>query len=209
MKSLTQTVRHTAMAAMTMICFAMPAYAAPEIGKLAPEFTGTDTNGVEHSLSDFRGKNVILEWTNTGCPFVQKHYSSGNMQKLQKQAAAEDIVWLSIVSSGKGQQGYSSGDEANAWMKEAGSEPTARILDPSGEIGHMYDAKTTPHMFVIDAEGIVRYMGAIDSNPSPNPDTIDTAENYVMNALHSLENGEDIAEPVTRPYGCSVKYSTK
>ena len=201
-------LRRPIMTAMALICFALPAYAAPEIGKLAPEFTGTDSNGVAHNLSDFRGKTVVLEWTNHGCPFVQKHYGSGNMQKLQEQAVNDGTVWFSVVSSAEGQQGFTTPEEANALIAEQNAHATARILDPSGEIGNMYEAKTTPHMFVIDGEGIVRYMGAIDNNSSPNPDTIEGATNYVTAALESLKKGEEVAEPSTRPYGCAVKYST-
>ena len=199
-------LRKSLFTALALICFALPAYAAPEIGQTAPEFTGTDSNGVTHNLSDFRGKKVVLEWTNHGCPFVQKHYGSGNMQELQKQATDNGVVWLTVASSAPGEQGNTTPEEANKLMEEQGAHPTARIMDPSGEIGQLYQAKTTPHMYVIDEQGILQYMGAIDSNSSPNPDTIEGATNYVTAALESLNKGETVAEASTRPYGCAVKY---
>lgn len=176
------------------------------IGEPAPGFTAKDTNGVEHSLSDFRGKNVILEWSNHDCPFVVKHYKPGNMQKLQKEATENGDVWLTIVSSAPGKQGHVTAEEANALMQEKGTHSTARILDPSGTLGRAYGAKTTPHMFVIDKEGNLAYAGAIDSNPSFESETIATAQNYVTDALASLRKGEDVAVKSTKPYGCSVKY---
>ncbi len=199
-------LRQTLFTALALFCFVIPAHAAPEIGKIAPEFTGVDSNGTTHNLSDFRGKKVVLEWTNHGCPYVQKHYGAGNMQKLQQAAADKDIVWLTIASSPDGEQGNTTNEEANAWMTEVGAHPTARIMDASGEVARLYEAKTTPHMFVIDEQGLLQYMGAIDDNSSPNPDTIDGATNYVTATIESLEKGEAVAEPVTRPYGCSVKY---
>lgn len=186
--------------------FASNAYAAPVVGEPAPKFTATDTNGVEHSLSDFKGKNIVLEWSNHECPFVIKHYESGNMQKIQAAATEDDVVWLTIVSSAEGKQGAVSADEANKIMEESGAKSTARILDPSGEIGKLYDAKTTPHMFVIDKEGILVYAGAIDSDSSFKQSSIEGATNYVTAALESLSNGEEIEVASTQPYGCSVKY---
>lgn len=185
---------------------AMPAQAAPEIGKPAPEFTGTDSNGKEHKLSDFKGKIVVLEWTNPECPYVVKHYDSKNMQKLQEEAMAKDIVWLTVNSSADGKQGNQTGEAANAYMTEKGSKPTARILDASGEIGKAYDAKTTPHMFVIDKEGILVYNGAIDDNDSFKPEDAATANNYVTAALTALESGKPVETRQSKPYGCSVKY---
>ena len=186
---------------------AVPAFAAaPEVGQAAPDFTGVDTNGNEVSLSDFRGKPVVLEWSNAECPFVVKHYDSGNMQTLQKEATDNDVVWLTIVSSAEGKQGYTTGEEANTYMEEVKAASTARILDSSGEIGKLYDAKTTPHMFVVDEEGILVYAGAIDSDKSFKPEAIDGAENYVAAALASLEADEPIKVASTKPYGCSVKY---
>lgn len=132
---------------------AAPAFAAPEIGKPAPEFTGTDSNGKEHKLSDFKGKIVVLEWTNPECPYVKKHYDSKNLQKLQETETAKGVVWLSINSGAEGKQGHLTGEAANTYIKDHGAKQSAYILDDKGEIGKLYDAKTTPHMFVIDKEG--------------------------------------------------------
>lgn len=190
----------------TVSIFATNAIAAPVIGETAPEFTATDTNGVEHSLSDFRGKNVVLEWSNHECPFVVKHYESNNMQKLQAEATENDVVWLTIVSSAEGKQGAVNAEEANKIMEDVGAKSTARILDPSGEIGKLYNAKTTPHMFVVNKEGTLVYEGAIDSDSSFKQESIEGATNYVSDALKSLEAGEEVKVSSTKPYGCSVKY---
>lgn len=189
-----------------LMLISAPAFAAPEIGQPAPGFTGTDSNGTEHSLSDFQGKTVVLEWTNHECPYVQKHYGSGNMQALQKAATDDGVIWLTIVSSAEGKQGYTTPEEANALIEEVGANATARILDPSGEIGKLYDAKTTPHMYVIDGEGTLVYAGAIDSNKSYDPATIEGATNYVQAALDSLKAGTPIEVASTTAYGCGVKY---
>lgn len=189
------------------IAFIMPAaQAAPVIGETAPDFTAVDTNGKEHTLSDFKGKTVILEWSNHECPFVVKHYGSGNMQKLQKEATDDGAIWLTIVSSAKGKQGHTTAEQANNITAEAKAHATARLLDESGQVGKLYDAKTTPHMFVINKEGTLVYAGAIDSNPSFDPDTIDGATNYVHDALQSLKAGKEITVSSTKPYGCGVKY---
>ncbi len=194
--------------AVLAMVIALPAFASsPEIGKMAPEFTAVDSNGNTHNLSDFKGKKVVLEWSNHECPFVVKHYSVGNMQKVQEAAtASDDVVWLTILSSAESKQGYVSGEEANKVAEEQGSKATARLLDPSGEIGKLYDAKTTPHMFVIDEAGMLVYAGAIDSDKSFKPESIDGATNYVMAALGSLEKGEPVEVANTKPYGCGVKY---
>jgi hypothetical protein len=193
----------TAIAGLLMIA---SADAAPEIGKTAPEFSAIDSNGKTVKLSDFRGKTVVLEWTNDGCPYVQKHYGSNNMQALQKEETAKGIVWLTIVSSAPGEQGYVTGDEANKLTQMRGAQPTAVLLDPEGKVGHLYDARTTPHMFVVNAEGTLVYMGGIDNKPTANAADIKTAKNYVRAALDSLDAGKPIEQAVTRPYGCSVKY---
>ncbi len=182
------------------------ANSAVEVGKLAPEFTALDTNGVERSLSDFKGKNVVLEWSNHDCPFVVKHYEAGNMQKIQKEATKNGTIWLTIISSAKGKQGAISNEDANKIMEEVGAHSTARIMDPSGKIGKLYGAKTTPHMFVIDKEGILAYTGAIDSDSSFNSASIKGATNYVQAALKSLNAGEAVETSSTNPYGCAVKY---
>lgn len=187
---------------------AAPVMAKPEIGKPAPAFKGVDANGKTWSLTDLRGKTVVLEWTNDGCPYVQKHYSTGNMQGLQKAAAADGVVWLSVISSAEGTQGYVKGPEANRLTKERDAAPAAVILDPSGEIGKAYDAQTTPHMYIVSREGELVYMGGIDDNPSSDPATVKTAKNYVSLALSEIKEGKPVSNPVTRPYGCSVKYKS-
>ncbi len=185
------------------------AQAAPlRIDEPAPEFTGVDTYGETHSLSDFKGNIVVLEWTNHDCPFVGKHYGSDNMQQLQAEATDQDVVWLSIISSAPGQQGYVESDEANDLTESRGASPTAVILDPEGEIGRLYSARTTPHMYVIDQEGLLRYMGGIDDRPSADKADIEGATNYVQAALANLQAGEAVETPVSQPYGCSVKYSS-
>lgn len=196
----------TVMVAMGLMACLPSANAAPVVGEPAPDFTAVDTNGVKRTLSDYKGKNVVLEWTNHECPFVVKHYDSGNMQKLQKDARANDVIWLTIVSSAEGKQGNVSPEEANTIMEEADSHPTAKILDPTGAIGKLYDAKTTPHMFIVNKEGVLVYAGAIDSDSSHKQESIETATNYVTAALGSLNNGEEVKVSSTKPYGCGVKY---
>lgn len=176
------------------------------VGKTAPNFKGTDTKGREQTLSQYKGKTVVLEWTNIDCPYVHKHYESGNMQALQKEAAADGVIWLSIASSAIGKEGYYGADESNKWMADRHATPTARILDPTGVIGHMYGAKTTPHMFVINPKGTLVYSGAIDSDDSFKPETIATATNYVREALKSIKAGTPVKVSSTKSYGCSVKY---
>ena len=185
---------------------AAPVSAAPAIGQPAPDFTGTDSNGKTHKLSDFKGKPVVLEWTNPGCPFVKKHYESGNMQALQEKYTGQDVIWLTVNSSADGQQGHQTGDDANKYMTEQKSKPTARLLDPNGEIGKLYGAKVTPHMFVIDKDGTLVYEGAIDDNDSNKPEDAKTAKNYVSAALDSLAAGGKVETAQTKPYGCGVKY---
>jgi peroxiredoxin len=182
------------------------ATAAPIIGKPAPAFTATDSNGKSHTLSDFKGKTVVLEWTNDGCPYVKKHYGSGNMQRLQQEITAAGGVWLSIISSAPGKQGHANGAEANQLTAKHKAQPTAVLLDPTGAIGRAYEAQTTPHMFVIDPTGNVRYMGAIDDQPSTEAATIALARNYVREAFKAVSTGAKVAETATDPYGCSVKY---
>jgi peroxiredoxin len=195
------------LAAFALLALAiLPAQAAVEIGKPAPAIEATDINGQPFKLSDHKGKIVVLEWTNHECPYVVKHYGSGNMQKLQKEAREKGVEWISIVSSAEGNQGYVTPEEAKKIMTDAGTTPTTKILDASGVIGKAYDAKTTPHMFVINADGNVAYAGAIDSNPSPSADTIEGAQNYVSAAIADLQAGKDVATPTSAPYGCGVKY---
>jgi peroxiredoxin len=175
-------------------------------GSMAPEFKGVDSNGVQHSLSEYRGKFVVLEWANKGCPYEQKHYNSGNMESLQKQWTAKGVVWLSVLSSAPGQQGYVTPAEENEYLKAMKASPTAALLDPTGAIGHLYDARTTPHIFVIDPSGKIVYQGAIDDQPTPDPASLKNADNYLNDALNAAMAGKPVAVAVTKPYGCSVKY---
>jgi peroxiredoxin len=182
------------------------AYATPQVGKPAPDFNAVDSNGKTVKLADLRGKTVVLEWTNDGCPYVKKHYSSGNMQSLQKEETAKGIVWLTVISSAPGSQGHVSGDEANALTKSRDAAPTAVLLDPEGAVGHLYDARTTPHMFIVNGEGVLVYMGGIDDKATSDPADVKGARNYVRAALDNLAAGTPVENAVTRPYGCSVKY---
>lgn len=199
-------MRKLILAAALMLWGAGSAVAAPVIGAPAPEFTGTDTYGMTHSLANYKGQTVVLEWTNTECPYVGKHYSTGNMQRLQKQARDEGIVWLTIVSSAEGKQGYNTPEQANEYINLNKAQATARILDPTGEIGALYEAKTTPHMFVIDPAGMLVYEGAIDDDPSFKPEGISRAANYVRAAWEAIANGQAPDVTTSQPYGCSVKY---
>jgi peroxiredoxin len=185
---------------------AAAAFAIPP-GSQAPDFHGTDSNGKTQTLSQYRGKYVVLEWANKGCPYEQKLYQSGTMEKLQAQWTAKGVVWLSVISSAPGEQGNVTSAEENDYLKTMHAAPTAVILDPSGAIGHLYQAKTTPHMFVIDPTGKVIYQGAIDDKPSPDPETLPGAHNYVNEALEAAMAGKPVPNPVTRSYGCSVKYA--
>lgn len=181
-------------------------HAKVTIGEAAPDFTLTDTYGVSHSLSKFKGKTVILEWTNHQCPFVEKHYDSQNMQTLQKTYTNEGVIWLSINSSAKGKQGHVDSQEANALTKNRGASPSFVLNDANGKVGRLYDAKTTPHMYIIDKSGTLVYNGAIDSIRSADKADIKTATNYISQAMSELNAGKPISTPLTRPYGCSVKY---
>ncbi len=194
--------------ALTLLLFTpLTANATPVVGETAPDFTAIDSiSGNEIKLSGMTGKIVVMEWTNNGCPFVRKHYDSNNMQTLQKETAGDDLVWISVASSAEGKQGYLTSEESNALIKKEGASPTYKILDPSGELGGLYDAKTTPHMFVVDTEGVLRYAGAIDSDSSPRESSIEEATNYVRSAVTSLRKGEKVEVSSTQPYGCSVKY---
>lgn len=181
-------------------------HAAPEVGKPAPAFTGSDTAGKTWSLGDLAGQPVILEWTNHDCPYVRKHYDAGNMQALQREAAEEGYVWLSVISSAPGKQGHVSPAEADRLTAERGAAPAAVLLDEDGTIGRAYGARTTPHMYLIDGGGTLVYMGGIDDRPTSNPADIPGATNHVRAAMADLAAGRAVAQAVTRPYGCSVKY---
>ena len=182
------------------------AHAAATVGQPAPAFTLTDSKGESHSLADFAGKTVVLEWFNHECPFVKKHYGAGNMQRQQAAAVSDGVVWLVVNSSAPGKQGHVDGAKANSILAEWKSSPTAFLLDHDGKVGQAFGAKTTPHMFVIDGKGIVRYNGAIDSNPSADAEDIPGATQFVEAALADLKANRPVARATTQPYGCSVKY---
>jgi peroxiredoxin len=183
------------------------AQAEVQIGQPAPDFSLTDCSGKKVSLSDFKGKVVVLEWVNHGCPFVAKHYGSGNMQKLQADATAKGVVWLSICSSAPGKPGHADAAGAAKKCTETQSTATAYLLDESGKVGKTYGAKVTPEMYVIDAKGVLVYHGAIDDKKSTNPGDIAGAKNYVAAALDEVLAGKPVSTPKTDPYGCGVKYA--
>lgn len=196
-----------ALLSITAAVMACHAAAAPKVGEPAPPFELTDTAGNTHSLSDFKDRKVVLEWTNHDCPFVQKHYSSGNMQEQQRLATGEhDAVWLTIISSKPGAQGHVSPERADELTRTRNAAPTAVLIDESGDVGRAYAAQVTPHMYIIDESGTLVYMGGIDSNPSADPADIPSSTQYVVTALEDMQAGHTVADPVTRPYGCTIKY---
>ena len=194
-----------AVLAFAIVAAVSTAWAA-RVGERAPDFTATDTNGRAHKLSEYAGKFVVLEWTNRGCPYTLKHYDSGNMQRLQKEWTARGVVWLTVISSAPGKQGYVTAAEENTYLKQINGSPTAVLLDPTGALGHLYDAKTTPHMFIINPQGTLIYNGAIDDHASTDAADISGSKNYVSLALGEALGGKPVSEPTSRPYGCSVKY---
>ena len=184
---------------------------AAAVGQTAPEFSAVDTAGKSHKLSDFKGKLLVLEWTNPGCPFVRKHYSgdaAGNMQSLQKEFTAKGVVWLAINSTEASSSDYLAPAKLASWVGEKQAQPTATLMDESGKIGQLYSAKTTPHMYIISPQGVLVYAGAIDSVPSARVDDIKTATNYVRQGLNEALGGKAISMANTKAYGCSVKYKT-
>jgi peroxiredoxin len=185
---------------------ALPAADELEVGQPAPDFSTIDSQGQMRHLADFRGKVVVLEWTNAECPFTRKHYESGNMQSLQLLARSEGVVWLSVISSAPGKQGYVDGPRADQLTQSRHAAPTAVLLDPSGTVGRLYHAKTTPHLFVIAADGTLRYMGGIDSIATADVADVPKAEPYLKEAMLAVVDNQPVAHPVTRPYGCGVKY---
>ena len=187
---------------------AAPASAAPVLGQPAPAFRAVDASGKTRSLAEFKGKTVVLEWTNNGCPYVQKHYNSGHMQGLQKEATRDGVAWLTIISSAPGFQGYLTGPQAKQWKAKVGAASSDVLLDPKGVVGRAYEAKTTPHMYVVDKTGKLVYMGGIDDKASSDPDSLKGARNYVTAALADVKAGRAVAQAATRPYGCSVKYGS-
>ncbi|HXN27903.1 MAG TPA: redoxin domain-containing protein [Candidatus Acidoferrales bacterium] len=189
-----------------MLCAVPLLIAAAKVGDAAPEFTATASNGKTVRLADYRGKYVVLEWHNNGCPYVGKHYNSGNMQRLQKHWTSQGVVWFTILSSAPGKQGYVTASEENDYLTKEQAAPTAALLDPSGDIGHSYDAKTSPQMVVINPQGVVIYSGAIDDKPTTDLQDVQGATNYVSLALEESMAGKPVKIAATRPYGCSVKY---
>lgn len=179
---------------------------AVEIGKIAPTFSLPSATGKEINLNQFEGKTVVLEWLNHGCPFVRKHYDSGNMQAIQKKYAEKGVVWLSVISSAKGKQGYVTPKEALAQAKQYKSNASHILIDEDGTVGRAFEAKVTPHMYVINAKGTLVYQGAIDSVSSADPKDIKTAKNYVSEALDATLAGKSVSEASTKAYGCGVKY---
>jgi peroxiredoxin len=179
---------------------------AAHVGAPAPAFTASDSRGQAQTLEQYRGKYVVLEWHNQGCPYTRKHYVSGNMQALQKEWSAKGVVWFTVISSAPGQQGYVTPDEENAYLAKVHAVPTAALMDPQAKLARLYNAKTTPEMFVIDPQGKLIYVGAIDDRPTTEPEDVHGANNYVSDAQTEAMAGKPVATPYTRPYGCSVKY---
>lgn len=199
--------RRALIAAALTAAFAAPAAAAPVINQPAPAFSAVDADGKTRSLKEFRGRTVVLEWVNEGCPYVRKHYDTGNMQKLQKLARQDGAVWLTVASSAPEMQGHFTPERAKTFVRERGGSPTAVLLDPEGKVGKAYDARVTPHMYVIDRAGRLVYMGGVDDKPTAAKEDVRFARNHVAAALADLRAGRPVATPVSRPYGCSVKYA--
>ncbi len=194
-------------AALAIALLPVAACAQAVVGSPAPEFTATDSHGQTHSLSEYRGKFVVLEWHNHDCPYTKKHYASGNMQSLQMEWTAKGVVWFTVISSAPGQQGYVTDAEENAYLEQMHAAPTAVLMDPEGKLGHLFSAKTTPEMYVIDPEGKLIYEGAIDDHATPDVSDIKGADNYLNDALMEAMAGKPVAHAYTRSYGCSVKYA--
>jgi alkyl hydroperoxide reductase subunit AhpC len=197
-----------ALSAFAIISLAPNVHAAVTLGQKAPEFTAKDVSGKTVNLADFKGKHVVLEWVNPGCPFVRKHYNGGNMQSTQKDAAAKGVVWLAINSTETSHVDYLDPSKLGAWMKEKSSVVNATLMDENGSIGKAYGAKTTPHMYIINPQGNLVYAGGIDSIPSAREADIAKATNYVKAALAEVALGKAISTASTAPYGCSVKYKS-
>lgn len=186
----------------------LTAEAAPaKVGEPAPAFTSASTGGAAVSLADYKGKLVILEWTNHDCPYVRKHYDTGNMQALQREATGAGVIWLTLISSAPGEQGYVKPPQADELTRTRKAGPTAVLLDPKGEVGKMYGATNTPHMYLVDKAGVLVYAGAIDDKPTSRRGDVQGANNYVRAALQSVAAGQPVKTPLTRAYGCTVKYS--
>lgn len=192
--------------AVAVLFLAHPAVAAPEINNPAPEFELVVTDGKIHRLSDYRGRLVVLEWTNHQCPFVEKHYNTGNMQKTQRHAESLGAVWLTIISSAPGKQGHVTAEEADKLTADREAAPTAVLFDEQGIVGKLYGARTTPHMYLIDEKGVLRYMGGIDDKPTTRHEDVKTAKNYVIAALDGWTTRNEVPVAATPPYGCAIKY---
>jgi len=199
-------LRISILAAFTAAVVSSGAFAAVTVGSAAPDFSLPDANGKTQTLSQYKGKTVVLEWNNPGCPFVQKHYSSGNIPKQQADATKEGVVWLTINSGASGKQGHLDNAGAQAFVAQYHAAPSAYLFDGDGKVGHLYGAKTTPHMYIIDAGGTLRYMGGIDSIASTDKDDLAQATQYVPQALAELKAGKPISVKTSEPYGCAVKY---
>ena len=200
-------ISKTLIAAAFAAALPLTALAAPTVGQPAPAFTGKDMHGKTVNLADLKGKYVVLEWHNQGCPFVVKHYESGNMQKLQKELTGQGAAWITVISSAPGKQGHVTAAEEEAYLKAQNATPTDVVFDEDGKIGQAYGAKTTPHMFVIDDKGTLVYAGAIDDKASTDKADVAGATNYVLAAYQETKAGQPVKNPSTAPYGCSVKYS--
>ena len=196
----------TAVAAFAFTLVTGVCSAQARVGDSAPTFTAIDSHGQAQSLDRYRGKFVVLEWHNQGCPFTKKHYASGNMQALQREWTGKGVVWLTVISSAPGEQGYVTADQENAYLLKVNAAPTAALLDPTGRLGHLYNAKTTPDMYVIDPKGRLIYSGAIDNRATADLEDVKGSDNYVSDALAASMAGKPVQTPSTRPYGCSVKY---
>jgi peroxiredoxin len=191
---------------LSLVMIAAPAFAAAVVGQPAPDFTAKASDGRTVRLADYRGKTVVLEWNNPGCPFVQKHYR-GNMQRTQAAARAQGVVWLAVNSGAPGKQGYMTGPEASGFVRSAKATTSAYLLDPGGQVGRLYGARTTPHMFVIGPNGRIVYAGGIDDIPTADPADLPKARNLVLAALSDLQAGRAVRTPEARAYGCAVKYA--
>jgi peroxiredoxin len=194
--------------AATLLATAAPlALAAAAVGQPAPAFKATDVTGKAVSLADFKGKHVVLEWVNPGCPYVQKHYGAANMQATQKDATAKGVVWLAVNSTATDAGDYKTPAAMAQWMQQQQAAASATLMDSDGKVGRAYGARTTPHMYVVDPAGTLVYAGGIDSKPSSDPADIPKSTNYVKQALGEALAGKPISQPTTRPYGCSIKYA--
>lgn len=198
-------LRYATLAVGTLVVVVASALAV-KVGEPAPDFTSVDSNAKSQRLSDYKGKYVVLEWHNQGCPYTKKHYESGNMQRLQKEWTGKGVIWLTVISSAPGTQGFVTPTQENEYVKQMGAAPTAVLMDPGGTLGHLYAAKTTPHMYIIDPGGTLIYNGAIDDHPTSDPGDIKNSKNYVSSALSEALAGKPVTDAATRPYGCSVKY---